>query len=162
MIDYEVHRCSRRCAATEREFLPGETIMSVLISEGSQVVRRDYGLDAWQGPPEHAVGWWKSQVPHPSAKRLHWAPGEVMLGYFEQLAEEPEKADVRYFLALLMVRRKLLRQESVEKDEAGRETLVLFCPRNELEYRTPVVMPSEDRLAIVQQELSQLLQADGG
>ena len=162
MIDYEVHRCGRRCATTDREFAPGEDIMSALISENGQVVRKDFALTAWATPPENAIGWWKSQVPHPLTKRMHWAPGEVMLGYFEQLAEEPEKADVRYFLALLMVRRKLLRQESIEKDAAGAETLVLFCPRNEAEYRTAVVMPTEDRLAIIQQELSQLLQADGG
>ncbi|MEQ8791884.1 MAG: hypothetical protein RIC55_36845 [Pirellulaceae bacterium] len=160
MLDFEVQRCTRHCAETGREFAPGESYHSALIAEGGEVVRRDYCDAAWQGPPEGAIGWWKSQMPEPDAHKVHWAPNEVMLHYFEQLEGAAEKQDTRYILVLLMVRRRVLRLEQSEHDEAGREVLVVFCPRNETEYRVHVVTPDAKRVTEIQEELAQLLQTD--
>ena len=43
--------------------------------------------------------------------RPHWAPNDVMLNYFERLLEDPTAEDARYVLALLLVRRRMLRVE---------------------------------------------------
>lgn len=132
-----------------------------MVAEGAEVKRRDYAADAWQGPPEQALGWWKSQVPHPHAKKANLAPSEVMLEYFQELEGRPDKEDERYVLALLMIRRRVLRQERTEQDEAGREIAVLYCPRNEAEYRLPVVVPDAERAAAIQEELVRLLYSQG-
>jgi hypothetical protein len=161
MLDFDVQRCTRHCAETGREFVPGETYHSALIAEGGEVVRRDYCEAAWNGPPEGALGWWKSQMPEPNAHRVHWAPNDVMLHYFEQLDGVLDKQDTRYILALLMVRRRVLRLEGSEYDLQGREVLVVYCPRNEMEYRVNVVAPDDRRVTEVQEELAQLLQTDG-
>jgi hypothetical protein len=158
MLDYEIKRCSRRCAATDRELKSGETCYSVLTAEGGSVVRRDYSAEAWKGAGEDAIGWWKSTVVDPHAGRPHWAPNDVMLSYFERLLEDPTTEDARYVLALLLVRRRVLRVEAHEKDPAGRDTLVLYCGRNELEYRVAEVLPSPERAAAIQQQLAELLQ----
>src|SRR5262245_55726943 len=161
MLDYEIQRCSRRCAATERELKDGETCYSVLAAEGGQVVRRDYSAEGWQGPPEEAIGWWKSTVVDPHAGRPHWAPNDVMLSYFERLLEDPAAEDARYVLALLLVRRRVLRVEGHDKDGAGRDTLVLHCGRNETEYRVAELMPTPEPAAELQQQLAELLQTHG-
>ena len=161
MIDFEIQRCSRRCAATDRELAPGEVFYSVLVSRDAEVVRYDYSQQAWQGAPEDAIGWWKSQMPEAHAKRAHWAPNDVMLDYFRRLEEENAQQDVRYILALLMIRRRILRLEGSEVDEFGNEELVVFCPRNETEYRVRAVSPDAARAAEIQEELAQLLCADG-
>lgn len=158
MLDYDITRCSRKCAATERELRAGETCYSVLVSEGDQVVRRDYSAEAWQGPPEDAIGWWKSTVVDPNANRMHWAPSDVMLNYFVQLADNPAAEDTRYVLALLLVRKRILRNEGTEKDAEGREVLILYSPRQEAEHRVPVVLPTQERVEAIQNELAQLLQ----
>ena len=137
MLDYEIQRCTRRCAATDRELKDGETCYSVLVPEGGQVVRRDYSAEAWPGPPENAIGWWKSTVVDPHAGRPHWAPNDVMLNYFERLLEDPTAEDARYVLALLLVRRRVLRVEGHEQDAAGRDMLVLYCGRNEASIASP-------------------------
>lgn len=160
MLDFEVQRCTRRCAATDRELQPGETFYSVLRAEGAEVVRSDYCEDAWQGPPEDALGWWKSQMPTPTTKKMHWAPNDVMLHYFEQLENQPDKQDARYVLTLLMIRRRVVQLEDTEKDDAGGETLVVYCPRNENEYRVSVVPPTQERVNEIQEELAKLLSAD--
>jgi len=157
MLDFEIQRCARKCAKTDREFQAGETFYSVLISEGAEVVRRDYCQEAWEGPPEDALGWWKCQLPDSSVKKAHWAPHDVMLDYFERLQGLAGQEDVRYILALLMARKRIVRVEDTETDEAGREVLVVFCPRTETEHRVPVVMPDEARARQIQDELVRLL-----
>ena len=156
-MDYEVQRCTRHCAATGRELQPGEDVFSVLRSEGGRLIRYDYSAEAWKGPLEAAVGWWKSQIPRPDAKRLHWAPNDVMLQFFEDLEQQPTRQDMRYVLALLLVRRRVMRLEEESRDEKGRETLVLYCPRREATYRVAVVPPDEARIQEIQQELAALL-----
>jgi hypothetical protein len=157
MIDFDIQRCTRKCFVTDRELQPGETYYSVLVVVGADIVRRDYSAEAWTKPPADSLGHWKSQMPGAGTKKKHWAPNDVMLHYFEQIAEQPEQDDVRYVLALLMIRRRVVRQESVESDEQGQEQLVLFCPRNEQEYRVRVAVPSAERVAQIQHELAKLL-----
>jgi hypothetical protein len=162
MLDYDVQRCTRRCAASDRELKPGELCYSTLVPRGSQVVRLDYADDAWPGPPEKTLGWWRSRVPDGGKERVAWAPNDVMLDYFAYLEHRLDKADVRYVLALLLIRRRVIRLEKTLVDEAGGETLVVVCPREEDEYesRITVVMPDEPRIAEIQSELSKLLFGD--
>ncbi len=162
MIDYEVQRCTRHCAATGRELQPGEAFYSTLTTEGARVVRHDFSQDAWQGPPEEVLGWWKSHMPERNAKKLHWAPNDVMLELLESLEAQPDKMDMRYVLALLLIRRRVVRLEETEKDASGREVSVLYCPRRETTYRVVTAMPGEGRTAEIQEELARLLFANAG
>jgi hypothetical protein len=157
MLDFELQRFTRHCAATGRELTPGEAFYSVLIPQGSSIVRKDYSLEAFTGPPENHAGCWKSTVPEPHAKKMNLAPSEVMVQYFEQLQEESQLADERFILALLMIRRRIMRHERTETDSAGQEWLVLYCSRNEQEYRTVVAMPSASRTNEIQEKLGSLL-----
>jgi hypothetical protein len=159
-MDFEIQRCSRRCAKTDREFAPGEVFHSVLIADGAEILRRDYGMDAWEGPPENVIGHWKSRMPEPHAKKASWAPNDVILHYFRELASQPDKQDTRYVLALLMIRRRIMRLESTETDAAGIEHLVMFCPRDEMQIQVPVVMPTPERVRQIQDELARLLFAE--
>jgi len=156
-MDYEVQRSLRHCTATGREFAPGETFYSVLVAEGIELKRFDYGVEAWPGPPPEAVGWWKSQVPDQAKNRKHWAPNDVMLQFWDELAEQPEKADMRYVLTLLLIRRRVFRQEEAGNPRNG-NILSVYCPRREATYRVPVVVPTPERIEQIQEELAALLQ----
>ena len=158
MIDFEIQRCTRHCAATGRELLPGETFYSVLIEKGSSVERHDYSQEAWTEPPADAIGWWKTQLPDPKTQRKQWAPNDVMLRLFDELAEQPEQQDVRYVLALLLVRRRVMRMEEAEPDEQAEEVMVLYCPRRDETYRVPVVLPDAERAEEIQRQIGQLLE----
>lgn len=162
MIDYEVQRCTRHCASTGRELQPGEEFYSVLVAEGAQVVRRDYAREAWTGPPAGVLGWWKSHMPERQAKKVQWAPNDVMLELLETLEQQPEKRDMRYVLSLLLIRRRVIRLEDTEPTADGGEISVLYCPRRETTYRVETTLPSDERIVEIQQELAQLLFAEGG
>ena len=160
-MDFEVQRCTRHCTSTGRELAPDEVFYSVLVDEGGQVVRHDYCAEAWQGPPATSMGWWKSRMPGRTGRRVNWAPSEVMLEYFEELANNPQRADVRYLLALLMIRRRIVRMEETKEDEQQREVLSLYCARREKNYDVLVVVPEESRAREIQEELAALLVAEG-
>ena len=160
MMDYEVQRCTRHCAITGRELTPGELVYSALLTEGKELVRKDFAADAWQGPPEGAIGWWQSRIPAPDSAKRRWAPNDVMLQLFEELEQQPARQDMRYVLALLLVRRRVMRVEEEERPPEGQEMLVLYCPRREATYHVPVVMPDETRIQEIQDELSRLLFAN--
>jgi hypothetical protein len=156
VLDFEVQRFTRRCAATDRDLQPGETFYSVLLPDAGTVIRRDYSKDAWLGPPDGALGWWKSEVPDPKCKKVHWAPNDVLLHYFVQLEDQPDRRDMRYVLTLLMIRRRILKLDETEQP-TGQEVLTVCCPRNETRYQVEVVVPASERMEQIQQELSELL-----
>jgi hypothetical protein len=157
VLDFEVQPLSRRCVETQRELTAGETFYSVLVTRDGQVTRQDFCAEAWRGPPPEALGWWTAQVPDYRSRRIHWAPQDVMLHYFEELEADRQQEDVRYVLALLLIRRKLLRLEDTISDDEGREVMSLSCSRNQSHYRAVVAVPAAERVAVIQQQLAELL-----
>ena len=118
-MDYEVQRSARHCTTSGREFSPGEEFFSVLMAEGAELRRYDYAVEAWQGPPAGAIGWWKSQAAQ-NTKRPQWAPNDVLLQCFDELADQPARQDMRYVLALLLVRRRVMRLEEDQPPPTAR------------------------------------------
>ncbi|GIW95143.1 MAG: hypothetical protein KatS3mg110_3184 [Pirellulaceae bacterium] len=159
LADYDIERCTKRCAATGKTLAPGSRVYSVLLRDGARLVRQDYCAEAWTGPPDGAVAWWQYRVPDEQAARRHWAPSEVMLEFLERLADQPDQQDLRYVLALLMVRRRILQEVEVRQDQQGREVLLLHAPEQERDYQVIAVPPANDQRAQwIQQELERLLQ----
>ena len=154
MLEFEIQRCTRHCASTSRAFEPGEMFYSVLVREEGVLVRRDYSIDSWEGPPEDVVGWWQSHMPEASSKGEQWAPDQILINYFEALLSDDEEADLCYVLALLFIRRKLFKQD---KEASDVTMLQVHCPRNETDYEVPVSTPSDERIGEIQKQLSQML-----
>ena len=63
MTEYQIQPNTRRCAVSGRELKPGERYFSVLLDEAGKFVRKDYGAEAWQGPPADAFSFWAGRVP---------------------------------------------------------------------------------------------------
>lgn len=163
MLDFELKRCSRRCAATDAELGPGERYYSVLQTDGADVVRRDYAASAWQGPPEGTLGWWESQVPDDAATKPKLAPSEVALELFDRWRDNPQSSDSVYVLALFLIRKRVFRfAESVlpSADADEGEKLRLFCPTRAAEYDVPVVEVENQRAGEIQNQLIELLYND--
>jgi hypothetical protein len=156
-MDYEVQRCTRCCAVTGREFAPGETYYSVLMAEGAELKRLDYSAEVWKGPPAESIGSWKSQIPDRTTARKHWAPNDVMLNFWDELADQPDARDMRYVLTLLLIRRRVFRLEEEKRDAESGEQLVVYCPRRDATYEVPAVVPEAERIEAIQKQLAELL-----
>ena len=167
LLDFEVQRSTRRCAATDRPLEPGDECFSVLEVQGAEVVRKDYCREAWSGPREGAFAWWKSRVPEPVAKKIKLAPNDVLLELFDQLAEQPQKEDMRFVLTLLLVRRRVFRLETAPEPlnaptersvhKSVNETMFVYCPKRDASYQVAAALPGDSRIDEIQQQLSDLL-----
>jgi len=169
LLDFEVQRSTRRCAATGRPLEPGDECYSVLEVQGAEVIRKDFCRQAWSGGNNNALGWWKWRVPEAAVKKIKLAPNDVLLELFDRLAELPHQADMRYVLALLLVRRRVFRLELPSEssndnaadsvNEAGGNAVFVYCPKRDTSYRVPVAIPQNARIEEIQQQLGELLVA---
>jgi hypothetical protein len=156
-MDYEVQRCTRRCAVSGRELAEGEAYFTALFAAGAAVERRDYAPETWTGPPDNVLAWWKAVVPAREAKKARQAPSDILLEMFEGLESRDDQADYRYVLALLLIRRRVLRMED---HEAADGTVSLYCPRLDKTYHAKVVLPDDERAGQIQDQLARLLYPD--
>ena len=100
------------------------------------MVRRDYSVEAWQGPPSSAFGFWAGKVVAAENKKKLAINDELLTDFFLQLEgeTEPAKINFRYVLALLLMRRRRLRFEEAATIRE-REVLVLRCARTGEQYQ---------------------------
>lgn len=161
LLDFEVRNCSRSCAATERALGPGDTYFSVIQAEGADVVRLDYSAEAWEGPPEDSLGWWRSKVPTRDGSTPKLAPTDVMLNLFGTLADREADEEFRYLLGLLLMRRRVIRREDSFQNEAGKEVLLIFCPRRNERSELIVSEPNAEGAVLLQERMVELLYGDG-
>lgn len=162
LLDYEIKSCSRSCSATERALLPGDVFFSVLELQDEGFVRQDFCVEAWQGPPENCLGWWRSQLPGKDGSKPKLAPTEVMLNLFTALAERAEDLEFRYLLGLLLLRRRVLRRDDSIQNEAGQEVLLLHCSRRNEQFELVVAEPNAEQAKQLQERMVDLLYGDAG
>ncbi|QDT04389.1 hypothetical protein K227x_27800 [Rubripirellula lacrimiformis] len=115
--EYKLNRCTRQCHALKRPLREGEWYYSVISESGDDYVRHDYSAESWTEPPEGAVGWWKKQMPTSAARKMVLAPPEVLIDLLRSMEPFPEKAKSRYLLALMLMRRRLIRP-AAESDKS--------------------------------------------
>jgi len=161
LLDFDIRSCSRRCSETERALQPGDVYFSVLEEQTTGLERLDYSVEAWQGPPEECVGWWRSRIPGKEGGKPKLAPTEVMLNLFAALAKRPEDQEFRYLLSLLLLRRRILRRDDAKQNEEGREVLELYCKRRDEKFEVVVAEPDAKQAKLVQQRMIDLLYGDG-
>ncbi len=106
--EFKVARCSRKCFTQGRPLRDGEWFYSVVIEDGDDLTRREYSAEAWTGPPEGTVGWWKGRMPQAGARKLVLAPDPVLVDVLRGLDDSENRRQLRYLLALMLLRRRVV------------------------------------------------------
>jgi hypothetical protein len=159
MPEFDFKRSSKRCSATERTLAPGEEYVSALLETDDGMQRLDFGLDHWNEPPDHCIGWWRAKVPDATEGKVYWAPDEVLRAFYQNVRTAPGHEDIAYVMTLLMVQKRLLKLEEFIDTDDGQRMAVL--DRHEKEtFEVPVVDLAPDRLAEIQDELGEKLFTD--
>ena len=158
MLDYQIQPSTRRCSVTGRELKPGEKVYSVLLDEGGKFVRKDFAVEAWQGPPQNAFSFWAGRVNAGDKKRRPPIDDELLLDCFQRLDGqiETERVNFRFVVALLLMRRRRLKFEEA-RTEDGQEVLYLRCNQTGTHHRVVNPNLTEDETAAVQQDVFQAL-----
>lgn len=118
--DFEISRATGKCAQTGRPFAEGQSYYAVLFERPEGLERIDYSEEAWTGPPEGAFCYWKARVPVRERKPTTIAvDSSVLVNLFSRLEDETSetKQQFRFVLALLLMRKRLLRFEKAVRED---------------------------------------------
>lgn len=158
MTDYHLQVNTRRCAVTGEELRAGERFYGVLLVDGGKFLRKDYSESAWQGPPDGALGFWRSRVGDGQVPKRPPVDDDLLMECLQRLEGEtdPTKVAFRYVLALLLMRRKRVRLEDTRK-EGEREVMLLRCTRKGDRFQVADPALSDQELESVQDDVFRVL-----
>ncbi len=160
---WEVEPAAGRCAVTGRVLEEGEEFYSALFEDGDSFRRCDYSLDSWKGPPEESYCHFKSRVPIKQKRKKLLVDNEVLINFFLRLGEEiePARLQFRFVLALILMRKRLLRYEG-STNEGGAEywQMVLMTDRSQHRVANPRL--TDEQIEGVSSQLSAILHGDMG
>jgi hypothetical protein len=159
-MDYQLKPLGKTCSKSGAKLLPGDTCYSAVVSKGNQWERIDFSRDAWQGPPEDAIGYWRTIVPPQTEPRRRLDP-DALLRHFEQLCEDanPAQDKFRYVLALLLVQRRRLRITGT-RTEGTTTILELSGMQGEGPFTVPEQQLKPDEIETLENELNERLTAE--
>ena len=165
---WHVRSRARNCAATDRPFTDGETIVTALFPdpESSGYLRRDYALEAWNeraGDAEAPFSFWRTTYAAPAdhgdadpVKKL--SADELLARLVEE--DEDHTENTRYILAVMLERQRVLRETDSQRTADGiirvyenRKTGDIFIVRDP---NIPL-----DQVEAVQMEVMVLLENNG-
>ncbi len=130
--DWQMPRRAEACAACRHGFKPGDAIRAYLYEFPEGYERRDYCANCRPPDEPFAIGSWRTRRPQPTAKKTAAFDREAVYRFFERLedADTPEKQRLRFVLALLLWRKKVLkfeRGETREEQEVWRFVVPSTC-----------------------------------
>jgi hypothetical protein len=143
MAEYRLGRRNAECAATGEPFGEGEEIVSAIFEGDEGFERRDYKASAFTGD-EGAFSFWRAHIPvkQQDAQRLDY---DLALEFFRKLVAEndPERAGLRFVLALLLGRKRRLKLKGFRKRGDG-EVLHVVLRGDEEDEELTVDVPALD------------------
>ncbi|MEX2217244.1 MAG: hypothetical protein WD749_00665 [Phycisphaerales bacterium] len=127
---YEIARATGVCAATGKKISPGDEFIAALVERDSGeeggLERVDFSVAAWERgsrpkKPLRLFGHWRTKMHPPGASRKVLIDDASLYDLFEQLeeAEEASRISFRFILALILIRKKVLKYEGARRDSAG-------------------------------------------
>lgn len=160
---WDVETATGRCAVTGNSFEEGEEFYTVLIEDGELFKRQDYSLKGWNGPPEGAFCHFKTRVPVKEKRKQLLVNNHMLFSFFERLAdeEEPARVQFRFVLALILMRKRLLRYDG-SSTEDGVELWNMTVPRDKSSHRVVNPRLTDDQIATVSAQLGAILHSDMG
>ncbi len=147
---YEIARASGRCAVTGRPIEPGTPYMATLCErEGEEGFDRlDFSIEAWErgDRPPRLFSSWRTTMPEPSRKSRPFVDDEVLLNLFHRLAddEQPQRIAYRFVIALILLRKRLLRHDSTQRE--GERVVWLMRLKGD-DLQTPAIEVLDPRLS---------------
>lgn len=163
---WTIGRRQGTCAATGRTFLDGERHVSLVEVDGGELRRSDLSLDAWHAreragsPPP--LFWWMTRH-RVNAARTVQLDLESLEHLFLRLEGRPEVRvrELRYLLCLLLMRKRRLAIDRVERGPEG-ERMVVKRPRRDERYEVFVYDFEPARMEELRAELQAIFDGAEG
>ena len=147
------------CAVTQRPFVPGEYLYTLLYHGADGYWREDLSEEAWQTRNENIrpFSFWKSRYEPLSAKPAEPVAKENAEELFRRLmASDSPPANACYVLAAMLERKRVLKQVNIEQTPNGR--VLIYEQRSTGDvFVVPDPQLHLDELETVQNEVAELL-----
>jgi hypothetical protein len=166
---WHIRSRARACAATDRSFEDGEPIVTALFPdpESSGYLRKDFSVEAWKerdAEVEKPFSFWKA-VFHatpvdekPDAFKKE-SPEDLLRRLVEE--EEDHTENVRYILAVMLERKKVLRETDTQRTPSGILRVYEHRKLGDVFIVRDPDLPL-DQIDQVQQEIFELLESGAG
>jgi len=124
LSEWQIKSRAHACARSQAPFSECDVIYTLLFRDESGFRREDISEQAWHSGQESVrpFSFWKSTYENPSPPPPEPLPKESVETHLRQLIQEdqPEKANARYVLALMLERKKTLKQVDVRQTDDER------------------------------------------
>lgn len=161
MADWTINKPLGECCGTGRAIEPGEEYFGALVEAEEGLERRDYSVEYWENEKPAVFCFWKSRLANPDEKKELFVSDEMLLAFFERLANETdsEKLNFRFVLALVLMRKRKLKYDATRMDGA-REiwSLRVVGEKDPVEVVNPHL--DDEQIELLTSQIGQILQAD--
>ena len=162
MDEWEIEKPLGQCYGSGRKIEYSEEYFAALVETNQGLQRRDFCAEYWQEQKPEVFCYWKTKLPHPDQKKQIFVDDEMLMAFFERLAEESEqeKVNFRFVLALILMRKRRLKYDS-SKIVEGKEIWRLRIVGSDREF-IEVINPNldEEQIEQLSSQLSQILQVE--
>jgi hypothetical protein len=160
--EWAIRHRSNLCAVTQRPFVPGEYLYTLLYHDADGYRREDLSEEAWLNRNENIrpFSFWKSRYEPLPPKPAEPVPKENAEQLFRRLmASEPPPANACYVLAAMLERKRILKQVKTESREGGSRVLIYEQGATGDVFIVPDPQLRLEQLEHVQHEVAELLRA---
>ena len=159
--DWQIVRGEKRCATCGKGFEEEETYCSALYDRQTEFERLDFCTNCWNGETPEMFSFWQTRVPPKEQKKRLLVDDDVLLDFFRRLqgATDELKINFRYILALVLMRRKILKFADVKRTDDG-EFLVLQMRKEKTTFDVFNPQLDEEKIVRVTEEVGKILNVE--
>ena len=161
MDDWEIKKPLGQCMGTGKTIEAGEEYFAALVETPEGLARQDFCAAYWQEHKPQVFCYWKSKLVPPEQKKKLFVDDDMLMTFFERLANETEseKVNFRFVLMLILMRKRLLKYYS-SRTENGTELWRLRITGTDT--MAEVVNPhlSEEQIEQLSGQVGQILQVE--
>jgi hypothetical protein len=157
--EWSIQGRGERCAITGQQFADGEYFITLLFDEKAGFRREDLSEEAFKERAEDApqpFSFWRSkfEVPPPAAPEPlgKQSAEDLLRRYMEE--NDPEKANARFILALMLERKRLLKEVETKRTEDGKLLRIYEYAKTGEVFLIPDPQLRLDQIADVQSEIA--------
>lgn len=118
MDEWTINKPLGQCYGTGRKIEYGEEYFGALVQTEEGLQRRDFCADYWESQKPQTFCHWKTKLPQLGQKKQLFVDDQMLMAFFERLEKETEqeKVNFRFVLALILMRKRILKYEDTRTD----------------------------------------------
>jgi len=165
--EYNISRTGGQCSRCGKQLQAGDEFVTTVREYGEDFRREDFCAACWEDQPQgddpDLLGLWRSRIPPPQEKRKLFVDNDLLVSFFERLegAAEPVKINLRFVLALVLMRKKLLVYDKSETAaDDGRDVWKMHFKGSGQTHEVIDPNMDEEKIAEVSRHLSEILETE--